>query len=128
MHYWADLQSFHGFCCYDNIAPNAKCQRVLVLALCVIARCIRSHISTQYIIPGAVSINCGRSFAATYVTCVDWLHGPLTSADINRTASGLQLSVGFAVMQQFATSTARQQSLTEYFQMETSRAMTNADV
>jgi len=31
--YWADLQSVHGFRCYDNIAPNAKCQRVLVLAL-----------------------------------------------------------------------------------------------
>jgi len=24
-----------GFRCYDNIAPNAKCQRVLVLALCL---------------------------------------------------------------------------------------------
>ena len=33
MHYWADLQSVHRCCCYDNIAPNAKCQRVLVLAL-----------------------------------------------------------------------------------------------
>jgi len=31
MHYWADLQLVHGFCCYDNIAPNAKCQRVLVI-------------------------------------------------------------------------------------------------
>ena len=30
---WADMQSVHGFRCYDNIAPNAKCQRVLVLAL-----------------------------------------------------------------------------------------------
>ena len=30
VHYWADLQSVHGFHCYDNIAPNAKCQRVLV--------------------------------------------------------------------------------------------------
>jgi len=29
----ADLQSVHGFHCYDNIAPNAKYQRVLVLAL-----------------------------------------------------------------------------------------------
>ena len=29
---WADLQSVHGFRCYDNIAPNAKYQRVLVLA------------------------------------------------------------------------------------------------
>jgi len=24
----------HGFRCYDNIAPNAKCQRVLVYSLC----------------------------------------------------------------------------------------------
>jgi len=30
---WADMQSVHGFRCYDNIAPNAKCQRVLVLAM-----------------------------------------------------------------------------------------------
>jgi len=27
---WADLQSVHGFHCCDNIAPNAKCQRVLL--------------------------------------------------------------------------------------------------
>ena len=33
---WADLQSVHGFRCYDNIAPNAKCQRVLVLCLCLV--------------------------------------------------------------------------------------------
>ena len=31
--HWADLQSVHGFRCYENIAPNAKCQRVLVLTL-----------------------------------------------------------------------------------------------
>jgi len=36
VHYWADLQSVLGFRCYDNIAPNAKCQRVLVLALCLV--------------------------------------------------------------------------------------------
>jgi len=36
VHYLADLQSLHGFRCYDNIAPNAKCQRVLVLALCLV--------------------------------------------------------------------------------------------
>jgi len=34
VHYWADLQSAHGFRCYDN----AKCQRVLVLALCLVAK------------------------------------------------------------------------------------------
>jgi len=31
VHYRADLQSMHGFRSYDDIAPNAKCQRVLVL-------------------------------------------------------------------------------------------------
>ena len=36
VHYWADLQSVHGLRCYDNIAPNVKCQRVLVLALCLV--------------------------------------------------------------------------------------------
>ena len=34
VHCWADLQSVHGFRYYDNIAP--KCQRVLVLALCLV--------------------------------------------------------------------------------------------
>jgi len=33
VHYRSDLQSVHGFRCYDNIASNAKCQRVLVLAI-----------------------------------------------------------------------------------------------
>jgi len=34
VHYWAALQSVHGFrCYYDSITPNAKCQRVPVLAL-----------------------------------------------------------------------------------------------
>jgi len=49
VHYWADSQSVHGFRCYDNIVPhgfatgahdntavNAKCQRVLVPALCLV--------------------------------------------------------------------------------------------
>ena len=49
VHYWADLQSVHGFRCYDNIhacklialyaanAYSAKCQQVLVLALGLVA-------------------------------------------------------------------------------------------
>ena len=37
VHYWLDLQSGYGFRCYDNIAPNAKCQRVLVLFLCLVS-------------------------------------------------------------------------------------------
>ena len=36
VHYWADLQSVHGFHCYDKTAQNAKCPRVLVLALCLV--------------------------------------------------------------------------------------------
>jgi len=36
VHSWADLQSVPRFRCYDNIAPNAKCQRVLVVALCLV--------------------------------------------------------------------------------------------
>jgi len=37
VHYWVDLQSVHGFRCYDNIVlQNAKCQQVLVLALCLV--------------------------------------------------------------------------------------------
>ena len=39
MHYWADLQWVYGFCCYDNIAPNAKYQQVSVLALCLVVHC-----------------------------------------------------------------------------------------
>jgi len=30
------LQSVDEFRCYDNMAANAKCQRVLVLALCLV--------------------------------------------------------------------------------------------
>ena len=26
----------HRFCCYDNIVPIMKCQRVLVLAVCLV--------------------------------------------------------------------------------------------
>jgi len=36
VHYLANLQSVHVFRCYNNIAPKAKCQRVLVLALCLV--------------------------------------------------------------------------------------------
>jgi len=34
--YWVDLQSVRGFRCYDSIVPNTKCQRVLVVALCLV--------------------------------------------------------------------------------------------
>jgi len=37
VHYWLNLLSVHGFRCYDNTAPNAKCQQVLVLALSLVS-------------------------------------------------------------------------------------------
>ena len=56
-HYWADLQSVHGFRCYDNIAPpvlaigahdsiaaNAKCQ--LVLAVCLVTISVTASVSS----------------------------------------------------------------------------------
>jgi len=46
VHYWADLQ-VHGFHCYDDIALNAKCQRVLLLTQCLVI--IRPHCSTTYV-------------------------------------------------------------------------------
>jgi len=33
-----DLQSVHGFRCYDNIAPNAKRQPVLLLVLFLVVK------------------------------------------------------------------------------------------
>jgi len=36
VHYWAGLQLVHRFRCYDNIVPNSNCQRMLVLALCLV--------------------------------------------------------------------------------------------
>jgi len=36
VHCWADLQSVHGFRCYDDIVPNANCQRLLVIAICLV--------------------------------------------------------------------------------------------
>jgi len=48
VHYRANLQSVHGFSCYDNIAPDAKCQRVLVLALCPVATINRDTFSQYF--------------------------------------------------------------------------------
>ena len=51
VHYWADLQSVQGFHCYDNTVPNAKCQRVLVVSLCLVKRAVKlmSHNSDSRI-------------------------------------------------------------------------------
>jgi len=36
VHYWADLQSVHGFRCYDNIARTRNVSECSVLALCLV--------------------------------------------------------------------------------------------
>ena len=41
MHYWADLQSVHGFRCYDNIAQTRNVSEWLVLAVCLVI--VRNH-------------------------------------------------------------------------------------
>jgi len=41
---WVDLQSLHGFRCYDDIAPNAKYQRVLCTR-CLVASCGTTPVS-----------------------------------------------------------------------------------
>jgi len=47
LHYLAELQLVHGFRCYENIVPNAKCQRVLVLALCMVDF-LHQHSTARY--------------------------------------------------------------------------------
>ena len=45
VHYWADLKSAHGFRYYGNTAsPNAKCQRVLVLAVCLVFKTLATEL------------------------------------------------------------------------------------
>jgi len=40
MHYWADLQSVHGLCCYGSIMRTQNvCLYMLVLALCLVVFC-----------------------------------------------------------------------------------------
>ena len=38
VHYWVDLQFVHRYRCFDNIAPNAKCQQVHALTLCLVIK------------------------------------------------------------------------------------------
>jgi len=47
VHCWADVQSVHGLRSCDNIVWNAKCQRVLVLALCLVSSIVLCT-STSY--------------------------------------------------------------------------------
>ena len=46
VHRWADLQSVHGFRCYDN-SQNVKCQLVLVLALCLVVFAAKAKTTLQ---------------------------------------------------------------------------------
>jgi len=56
VHYRVDLQLVHGFGfgCYDNITPKEKCQRVLVLALCLVTifSCMTSQLTSRSPVTG----------------------------------------------------------------------------
>jgi len=74
VHCWADLRSVHGFRCYDNIAPNAKCQRVLVLALFLVRLVdgTRSRKSARLILfDRNIGIVCDINLATTVVIIID---------------------------------------------------------
>jgi len=63
VHYLVDLQSVHGFRCYDNIAPNAKCQRVLVHTFCLVIKC------GQRIMPVNIMTMFGGNWMFTKAPC-----------------------------------------------------------
>jgi len=48
VNYWTDLQLVHGFHCYDNMVLIAKCQRVLVLALCLVNSLVKTGVLSSY--------------------------------------------------------------------------------
>ena len=44
VHYWADLQSLHGLCCYGNITRMQNVsESMLVLALCLVHLVTTQH-------------------------------------------------------------------------------------
>jgi len=44
VHYWADLQSVHGFCCCGNITRTRNVNEyILVLALCLVTAALHSR-------------------------------------------------------------------------------------
>ena len=47
MHYREDLQSMHGFRCYDSIAPNAECHRVFVLVQCMVVNSLVASLNAR---------------------------------------------------------------------------------
>jgi len=69
-HHWADLQSVHGFHCYDNIIPNEKCQRLLVLALCLVCLLVMCNTAMQtHYTPTFIGLMC---LSASSTNCVWW--------------------------------------------------------
>ena len=68
VHHWADLQCVSRFRWYDNMAPNAKCQQVLVLALCLVFY----QRSWPILYTGALEI---LYCTHMYLCALDMLHG-----------------------------------------------------
>ena len=82
VHYWADLQSVRGFCCCDNIAPNAKCQRVLVFAICLVNAA--SSIYVGHVGKRTMCVAYTSSVPPASSSSVTALHVPCRSTDHSR--------------------------------------------
>jgi len=70
VHYWADLQLVHRFCCYNEIAPNVKCHRMLVLTVCLVVCCSRRWAHWVTLIGVATWVDFGVTLFARLVS---WL-------------------------------------------------------
>ena len=96
MHYWADLQSVHRFRCCDNIVPNAKCQRVLVLALCLVE--VADWTSRREILDVTIF---GRLFVKRFALCYRYVVCPVclsvTLMYCGQTVGRIKMKLGLQV-------------------------------
>jgi len=69
VYYWADLQLVHRFRCYDNTALNTKCQRVLVLALCLVVVLLDPCMKENDWHFTAITQKAGSVFAMIWLPC-----------------------------------------------------------
>jgi len=90
VHYWADLQLVHGFCCYDNIVPNAKCQRVLLLTLCLVGVCLGDFYDTKH-----MQCRCLVHGILWPSFCLSVCHKPAMAEQI-KPVYGVEITLGFS--------------------------------
>ena len=68
MQYWEDMQSVRRFCYSDNIAPIAKCQQVLLLALCLVVVVVAADNGTAVLVFMAALCNRGPLYFCPVVS------------------------------------------------------------